>query len=132
MHGQKCEHLGALIPTPRFVGGRSGYCRRAANGKFFCYHHPACVTYNASVHLYGALDYCLLWYNSALQVNELNKIGCDAQAVQCDVSNEQQQQEAFQMHMQQFRRLDIAILNAGIGDQGQFALFLQPTLYFDL
>ena len=36
------------------------------------------------------------------------------------------------MHMQQFRRLDIAILNAGIGDKGQLALFLQPTLYFDL
>lgn len=67
-----------------------------------------------------------------MQVKELNETGCDAQAVQCDVSNEQQQQEAFQMHMQQFRRLDIAILNAGIGDKGQLAQFLQPTLYFDL
>ena len=54
-----------------------------------------------------------------LQVKELSSAGCEAQAIQCDVSNEQQQQEAFDMHMQQFRRLDIAILNAGIGDTGE-------------
>lgn len=61
-----------------------------------------------------------------LQVKELNQTGCDAQAVQCDVSDEKQQQEAFHMHMEQFRRLDIAILNAGIGDTGQLELSLQP------
>ena len=54
-----------------------------------------------------------------LQVKELRDAGCEAQAIQCDVSVAQQQEEAFQMHMQQFRRLDIAILNAGIGDKGQ-------------
>ncbi|KAL3154502.1 hypothetical protein ABBQ32_013964 [Trebouxia sp. C0010 RCD-2024] len=51
-------------------------------------------------------------------VSELRDAGCEAQAIQCDVSCEQQQEEAFQMHMQQFKRLDIAILNAGIGDKG--------------
>lgn len=53
-----------------------------------------------------------------LQVKELNNIGCEAQAIQCDVSNEQQQQEVFQRHMEQYKRLDIAILNAGIGEKG--------------
>lgn len=51
-------------------------------------------------------------------VKELNQIGCSAQAVQCDVSDEQQQHEVFQMHLKEFERLDIAILNAGVGDQG--------------
>jgi len=51
-------------------------------------------------------------------VKELNQIGCSAQAVQCDVSDEQQQQEVFHRHLEEFGRLDIAILNAGIGDQG--------------
>jgi len=51
-------------------------------------------------------------------VKELNQIGCSAQALQCDVSDEQQQQEVFQTHLEEFGRLDIAILNAGIGDQG--------------
>lgn len=54
-----------------------------------------------------------------LQVKQLKDTGCEAQAIQCDVSIEKQQEEAFQMHMQQFKRLDIAILNAGIGDTGQ-------------
>ena len=51
-------------------------------------------------------------------MNELNQVGCSAQALQCDVSDEQQQQEVFQRHLKEFDRLDIAILNAGIGDQG--------------
>ncbi|KAA6421915.1 MAG: zinc-binding alcohol dehydrogenase domain-containing 2-like [Trebouxia sp. A1-2] len=55
---------------------------------------------------------------SKLTVKELNQIGCSAQALQCDVSDEQQQQEVFQRHLKEFGRLDIAILNAGIGDQG--------------
>ena len=59
-----------------------------------------------------------------LQVKELRDAGCEAQGIQCDVSVEQQQEEAFQMHMQQFKRLDIAILNAGIGDKGHFTTLL--------
>lgn len=63
-----------------------------------------------------------------LQVKELSNTGCEAQAIQCDVSIEQQQEEAFQMHMRQFRSLDIAILNAGIGDKGQLSFLLhQPS-----
>lgn len=65
-------------------------------------------------------------------MKELNETGCDAQAVQCDVSDDKQQQEAFHMHMEQFRRLDIAILNAGIGDKGQLAFLLQPVPCIDL
>ncbi len=53
-----------------------------------------------------------------LHVKELGQTGCEALAIQCDVSNEQQQQEVFQRHMEQYGRMDIAILNAGIGDQG--------------
>ena len=48
----------------------------------------------------------------------MNK-GCDAQAIQCDVTDFKQQEEVFARHMQQYGRLDIAILNAGIGDVGK-------------
>ena len=50
----------------------------------------------------------------------MNK-GCDAQAIQCDVTDFKQQEEVFARHMQQYGRLDIAILNAGIGDVGKIA-----------
>lgn len=82
--------------------------------------------------LYGAglVGACAPWIQQpVLQVSELRDAGCEAQAIQCDVSIEKQQEEAFQMHMQQFKRLDIAILNAGIGDKGQLAArqCLTPT-----
>ena len=53
------------------------------------------------------------------QINQLKHAQCQAQAIQYDVANEQQQQEVFDRHMQQFGVLDIAILNAGIGEKGE-------------
>ena len=55
------------------------------------------------------------------QLNQLKHAECEAQAIQCDVSDEKQQQEVFDRHMQQFGVLDIAILNAGIGEKGEVA-----------
>lgn len=56
-----------------------------------------------------------------LQITQLKHVQCEAQAIQCDVSNDQQQQEVFDRHMQRFGVLDIAILNAGIGEKGTHA-----------
>lgn len=39
--------------------------------------------------------------------------GGRAAAVRCDVADPEQQQAAFQSHMQRFRQLDYALLNAG-------------------
>ena len=46
------------------------------------------------------------------------QIGCEAQAIQCDVTDQEQQKEVFTKHMEQFGLLDIAILNAGVGEGG--------------
>ena len=59
-----------------------------------------------------------------VQVEALVNKGCDAQAIQCDVTDFKQQEEVFERHMQQYGRLDIVILNAGIGDVGKIAFAL--------
>lgn len=56
------------------------------------------------------------------QIKQLKSTHCEAQAIQCDVADENQQQEVFDRHMQQFGVLDIAILNAGIGEKGKHQL----------
>ncbi|GAB4818806.1 hypothetical protein N2152v2_005852 [Parachlorella kessleri] len=57
--------------------------------------------------------------SAARQVaQEISQGGGQAQAVQCDVTNDAEQQRAFQQHMQRFGSLDYALLNAGIAEQG--------------
>ena len=62
------------------------------------------------------------------QIKQLKHAQCEAQAIQCDVANEQQQQEVFDRHMQQYGVLDIAILNAGIGEKGEACCIMQQQL----
>ena len=54
-----------------------------------------------------------------MQVDEARKTGGLAQAVRCDVSCQQQQEQMFDAHMQAYGRLDTAVLNAGIGETGE-------------
>ena len=53
-----------------------------------------------------------------LQVQGIRDAGGQAQAVPCDVCSQQQQQALFNSHMKAYGSLDIAILNAGIGEKG--------------
>ena len=68
-----------------------------------------------------------LTQHRAVQVEELAQIGCEAQAIQCDVTDQEQQKEVFTKHMEQFGRLDIAVLNAGVGEAGEFQLLMQTV-----
>ena len=57
--------------------------------------------------------------SAARQVaQEISRGGGHAQAVQCDVTSDGEQERAFQQHMQRFGRLDYALLNAGIAERG--------------
>ena len=49
----------------------------------------------------------------------MRQAGGQAQAVRCDVSSQQQQEQMFEAHMQAYGRLDTAVLNAGIGETGE-------------
>lgn len=53
-------------------------------------------------------------------VEHLESLGGRAIAVHCDVRCEESQRHLFQRHMQAYGRLDIAILNAGIMESGDF------------
>ena len=47
-------------------------------------------------------------------------MGGKADHVACDVSDDEQQKAAFDRHMERCGRLDIAVLNAGVGERGSF------------
>ena len=53
-------------------------------------------------------------------VRDLRSMGGEAIAVHCDVRCEESQKQLFQRHMQEYGRLDVAILNAGIMESGDF------------
>lgn len=53
-----------------------------------------------------------------LQVQSIKEAGGQAQAVPCDVCSQQQQRDLFESHMKAYGSLDVAILNAGIGEKG--------------
>lgn len=50
---------------------------------------------------------------------EVQAAGGSAIAVTADVCDVQQQAAAFERHMSRWRRLDAAVLNAGIGERGR-------------
>jgi len=52
--------------------------------------------------------------------DEINKKGGDAIAVECNVSNEKDVDEAFASVLEKYKRIDIAHINAGIEDKRQF------------
>ena len=56
-----------------------------------------------------------------LQAHAICEAGGEAQAVVVDVCDYQQQREMFQAHLKAFGKLDYAVLNAGIGEQGACA-----------
>ena len=51
---------------------------------------------------------------------EINSNGGQALAVMCDVSNESNQRAAFDAHVKRFGGLNVAVLNAGIMENGNF------------
>lgn len=52
--------------------------------------------------------------------DEINKKGGDAIAVECDVTNEKNVDEAFTAVLKKYKRIDIAHINAGIIDKRRF------------
>lgn len=74
----------------------------------------------------------------ALRVaEEIERAGGAAVAVHCDVADSAQHELAFQIHMHRWGRLDIAVLNAGIGERsdlvwGEPAGAWQATLDINL
>ncbi|EFN55092.1 hypothetical protein CHLNCDRAFT_134990 [Chlorella variabilis] len=67
---------------------------------------------------------------------EITRQGGAALAVRCDVADVREQRDAFQQHCRRFNRLDYALLNAGIGEQGDMVFgkdgAWQATLDVDL
>ena len=54
-----------------------------------------------------------------MQVRELEGAGGVAQAVRCDVTSYKDQQAMFDKHIEAYKHLDVAFLNAGLLERGQ-------------
>jgi 3-oxoacyl-[acyl-carrier protein] reductase len=60
------------------------------------------------------VDYVLQKDEAGAVVDEIKKIGSDAIAIECDVSNENEVKKMFSQAVEKFGRIDILINNAGI------------------
>ncbi|MDE0188711.1 MAG: SDR family NAD(P)-dependent oxidoreductase [bacterium] len=69
----------------------------------------------AAVAVWGRSDE----YNQAA-VGQLQSLGAEALAVSCDVSSEQQVDDALQTTLERFGRIDVLFANAGIGRSATF------------
>ena len=69
----------------------------------------------AAVAVWGRSDH----YNQAA-VDQLQSLGAEALAVSCDVSSEQQVENALQTTLERFGRIDALFANAGIGRSATF------------
>lgn len=65
--------------------------------------------------------------SACAQVSEVRRQGGEAQAVGCDVKDEEAQEAMFNAHAQRYGSLDAVFLNAGVMETGAKCLLFQST-----